>query len=158
IQQAPITAPAAVEHIKAIAPAHDRTVPTPQAEGSTPPLEDIFFDYDQALVRPDAIAALKTNLQWLTQHPAATVLIEGHCDERGSVEYNLGLGQRRAEAAADYLVKAGMTPGRLAVHSYGKELPFAIGHDESAWRLNRRAHFRLVQGQGLAIIPFIQAK
>ena len=68
-------------------------------------------------------------------------MIEGHCDERGSVEYNLALGERRAKAAKDYLVSYGITAGRMTTISYGKERPFAMGHDESAWRYNRRADF-----------------
>lgn len=106
-------------------------------------LGDIFFDFDLATLRPEAITILRKNLQWLEAHPTVAILLEGHCDERGSTEYNVALGQRRADAAGDYLVKAGLSPTRLHTMSYGKELPFAIGHDEAAWQLNRRAHFRL---------------
>ncbi len=116
-------------------------------------LADIFFDFDSAFIKPASLATLQKNRTWLDQHPTATVTIEGHCDERGSSEYNLGLGQRRAEAIADYLIKAGVARTRISIYSYGKELPFAIAHDESAWQLNRRAHFRLTHGSGIASTP-----
>jgi peptidoglycan-associated lipoprotein len=122
--------------------AADRPGWTPIAEPSADPVHDILFDFDSALLRPDALATLQENLAWFSRHPAVPVVIEGHCDERGSREYNLALGQRRADAAADYLIKGGLSPQRVRTISYGKELPFALGHDEAAWALNRRAHFR----------------
>jgi peptidoglycan-associated lipoprotein len=83
---------------------------------------------------------------WLKANPRAQVTVEGHCDERGTSEYNLGLGDRRAKAVREYLVAAGVDGGRIRTISYGKERPFVQGHDESAWRWNRRAHF-VIAGQ-----------
>jgi peptidoglycan-associated lipoprotein len=83
------------------------------------------------------------NAQWLKANPAAKVAIEGHCDERGSSEYNLALGERRARVARDFLVAAGIETNRISTISFGKERPFVLGHDESAWKWNRRAHFLL---------------
>jgi peptidoglycan-associated lipoprotein len=108
-----------------------------------PPLKDIFFDYDMALIRPDARQTLDENARWLRANPRATIIIEGHCDERGTPEYNLGLGQRRAQATQDYLVTSGVDDKRIKIISYGRERPFVIGHDESAWKWNRRSHFVL---------------
>ena len=107
------------------------------------PLKDAFFDFDKSVIRADAKKSLDENVRWLKANPKATVVIEGHCDERGTREYNLGLGQRRARSAKDYLVAAGIDAKRIKIISYGKERPFAPGHDESAWKWNRRAHFVL---------------
>ncbi len=115
--------------------------PTGTGEGQASPLKDIFFDFDQANIRDDAKPSLSEDIQWLKANPAAQIMIEGHCDERGSAEYNLGLGERRAKAARDYLVAAGIDAKRMKTVSYGKERPFVLGHDEAAWRWNRRAHF-----------------
>jgi peptidoglycan-associated lipoprotein len=104
-------------------------------------LQDVFFDYDKSAIRPDGRDALMGNARWLLSNPDVGVTIEGHADERGTSEYNLALGERRARAARDVLVAAGVAPERIATISYGKERPFVIGHDESAWRWNRRAHF-----------------
>ena len=106
-------------------------------------LKDAFFDYDKSSIRPDAKLNLDENAKWLKANPKAALTIEGHCDERGTREYNLGLGQRRAKAAKDYLVSAGIDAKRIKIISYGKERPFEPGHDESAWKWNRRAHFVL---------------
>ncbi len=107
------------------------------------PLQDVFFDFDRSLIRPDAKKSLDENVRWLKANPSATILIEGHCDERGTGEYNLALGQRRARSAHDYLVAAGIDAKRIKSISYGKERPFVLGHDESAWKWNRRVHFVL---------------
>jgi len=106
-------------------------------------LKDAFFDFDKSSIRPDAKQSLDENARWLKANPDAALTIEGHCDERGTREYNLGLGQRRAKAAKDYLVSAGIDAKRIKIISYGKERPFVPGHDESAWKWNRRAHFVL---------------
>lgn len=105
------------------------------------PLQDIFFDFDKSNIRGDAQPILKEDLQWLRANQAAQITIEGHCDERGTAEYNLALGERRAKATRDYLVAAGIDDKRIRVVSFGKERPFVPGHDESAWKWNRRAHF-----------------
>ncbi|MBI2835326.1 MAG: peptidoglycan-associated lipoprotein Pal [Acidobacteria bacterium] len=105
------------------------------------PLKAVFFDYDSAELAADAQAALTSNAQVLKTYATWVVTIEGHCDERGTAEYNLALGERRAIAARGYLVSLGIPGDRLRTISYGKEFPFDSGHDESAWRKNRRAHF-----------------
>lgn len=105
------------------------------------PSDRIFFDYDSAELRPDAQATLGEIGGWLINHPNATVNIEGHCDERGTREYNLALGERRAQAVANYLAAAGVDPARMQTISYGKERPAMVGSDEAAWAQNRRAVF-----------------
>src|SRR6185369_12481873 len=118
-------------------PPSETTAETNTATG----LEDAFFDYDAADIRNDAKDALTNNGKYLSSHGSSNIVIEGHCDERGSVEYNLALGERRARAAKDFLVSYGVPATRLTTISYGKERPFDAGHDESAWAKNRRAHF-----------------
>lgn len=107
-------------------------------------LRTAFFAYDSYALRGDAREALKFNANWLKEHPSATVQVEGHCDERGTTEYNLALGERRANAAKDYLQKLGIESSRITVISYGEERPNDPGHDESAWAKNRRAAFVLL--------------
>ena len=112
-------------------------------EEKASPLKDIFFDFDKSSIRADVKKSLIENVQWLKAHPTASIIIEGHCDERGTGEYNLALGQRRAKSVANDLVAAGIDAKRIKMISYGKERPFATGHDESVWKLNRRAHLAL---------------
>ena len=104
-------------------------------------LRDAFFDFDDASLRADAKTALENNARYLEGHSGAKAIVEGHCDERGSVEYNLALGERRAKAAKEFLVSYGIAAVRLTTISYGKERPFDSGHDEDSWAKNRRAHF-----------------
>jgi peptidoglycan-associated lipoprotein len=104
-------------------------------------LEDIHFDYDKYNIRPDARDALKKNAGILTELKGAQVVIQGHCDDRGSTEYNLALGQRRADAALDYVVSLGIDRAMLSTISYGEERPVDPGQNEDAWAKNRRAHF-----------------
>jgi peptidoglycan-associated lipoprotein len=106
-------------------------------------LKDIFFNYDKSDIREDQKSALNDNVVWLKGNTKGKILVEGHCDERGTAEYNLALGERRAKAVKDYLVAAGIAADRVSVISYGKERPFVLGHDESAWKWNRRGHFVL---------------
>ena len=113
----------------------------PTMAGKESPLKDIFFDFDKSAIRNDVKSNLAEDLQWLNANPTAQITIEGHCDERGTAEYNLGLGERRTKAARDYLVAAGIDAKRIKAVSFGKERPFVMGHDESAWKWNRRAHF-----------------
>ncbi len=118
--------------------------PPPSGAETTEPqtsLQDAFFDFDEASLRADAKSALENNARHLERNGNMRAIVEGHCDERGSVEYNLALGERRAKAAKDFLVSYGIASGRLTTISYGKERPFDSGHDESAWAKNRRAHF-----------------
>jgi peptidoglycan-associated lipoprotein len=105
------------------------------------PLKPVFFDYDSADLAPAAQAALAENAAVLKKYPDWTVTIEGHCDERGTAEYNLALGERRAVTARAYLVSLGIPADRLRTVSYGKEFPFDPGHDDAAYAKNRRAHF-----------------
>jgi peptidoglycan-associated lipoprotein len=106
-------------------------------------LGDIFFDYDRAELKPEARERLAKNAQWLTANPQFLLTLEGHCDERGTNEYNLALGDRRASAARDYLQSLGVANTRVKTISYGEERPFCEGHDESCWSQNRRAHFMI---------------
>jgi peptidoglycan-associated lipoprotein len=107
-------------------------------------IEDAYFDYDRHTLRPDAIEALKgdsTELRdILKDYPDYKLTIEGHCDERGSAEYNIALGQARADAAKQYLVGVGIPSPQLATVSYGKEKPACEDHDEACWQKNRRIH------------------
>jgi len=105
------------------------------------PLKPAFFEYDSSELTADAQRALNDNAGLLKQYPAWTVTVEGHCDERGTAEYNLALGERRAVTARAYLVSLGVSADRLRTVSYGKEFPFDPGHDETAYAKNRRAHF-----------------
>ena len=120
--------------------------PPPAAVPAPSPLKDVFFNFDKSNIRDDQKAALNDNVGWLKGNTGAKLLIEGHTDERGTAEYNLALGERRAKAVKDYLVGAGIAADRISTISYGKERPFVLGHDESAWKWNRRAHF-VLQGR-----------
>jgi peptidoglycan-associated lipoprotein len=104
-------------------------------------LRDAFFDYDKAELREDARAALSADAQWLKSYSSMRILIEGHCDERGTSEYNLALGDRRANAAKEYLASLGIAAARVQTVSYGKERPFCTESNEECWQQNRRAHF-----------------
>jgi peptidoglycan-associated lipoprotein len=106
-------------------------------------VQDIFYDYDAADVRPDAQTTLSRDAAYLNSHPDIKVVIGGYCDERGSNEYNLQLGQTRAEAARNALVNAGVSASRLRVISYGKEKPFCTESTEGCWQQNRRAGFTI---------------
>ncbi|MGE3277163.1 MAG: peptidoglycan-associated lipoprotein Pal [Vicinamibacterales bacterium] len=105
------------------------------------PLRPVFFGLDVSEIPAEGQQTLQDTAEVLRKYPTWQVTIEGHCDERGTAEYNLALGERRAVAARDYLVSLGIDASRLRVVSYGKEFPFDPGHDESAWAQNRRAHF-----------------
>jgi peptidoglycan-associated lipoprotein len=108
-------------------------------------VQDIFYDYDTYEIRSDAQATLAKDASYLTSHPNVKIVIGGYCDERGSDEYNLALGQNRAEAAKNALVTAGVAADRIRVVSYGKEKPFCSESNEQCWQLNRRAGFSLDQ-------------
>ena len=117
------------------------------ATPASSPLKDIFFDFDRADLRGDARETLRANADWLKNNPSARVEIEGHCDERGTNEYNLALGAKRAQAARDYLVSLGITGERLSTISYGEEIPVCQEHSESCWHQNRRARFVVISGR-----------
>jgi peptidoglycan-associated lipoprotein len=111
------------------------------ATPASSPLKDVYFDFDSYDVRADARDLLKANGGWLKTNPAAHVEIEGHCDERGTTEYNMALGAKRAQSAKDYLVTLGISADRLSTISYGEELPVCKEHSEDCWQKNRRARF-----------------
>ena len=104
-------------------------------------VKDAYFDYNKADIREDARTALGQTADFFKAHPEVKATIEGHCDERGSTEYNIALGQRRADAVKSYLVQLGVSADRLNTVSYGKEKPFCTEHDETCWQSNRRGHF-----------------
>jgi peptidoglycan-associated lipoprotein len=104
-------------------------------------VKDAYFDYDKADIRADARDALSKTAQFLRSYPQMKVVVEGHCDERGSTEYNLALGDRRAASAKQFLVSLGIPADRLETVSYGKERPFCSASTEECWQQNRRAHF-----------------
>jgi peptidoglycan-associated lipoprotein len=108
-------------------------------------VQDIFFDYDTSEIRPDAQATLQKNANYLLAHSNIKIVIGGYCDERGSDEYNLALGQRRADATKSALVTMGVAADRISTISYGKEKPFCTESTESCWQLNRRAGFTMAQ-------------
>jgi peptidoglycan-associated lipoprotein len=110
------------------------------------PLQPVFFEYDSSEITPAGRAVLEANATVLKSNPGWNVTIEGHCDERGTAEYNLALGERRAVAARAYLVSLGISADRLRTVSYGEEFPFDPGRDEAAYSRNRRAHF-VITGQ-----------
>ena len=99
----------------------------------------VFFVYDSAVLTPEGRRTLERQAEWLRLFPEHNIMIEGHADERGTREYNLALGERRASAARDYLIAFGMDSARVNTTSYGKERPYALGHNEESWELNRRA-------------------
>ena len=104
-------------------------------------IRDAFFSYNRYDVGGEARAALKSNAKILKKHKNAIIVIEGHCDDRGSTEYNIALGQRRADAAKNYLSRLGVKKNRIKTKSYGEENPFCHEATESCWKSNRRAHF-----------------
>ncbi len=108
-------------------------------------IQDAFYDLDASTLSADAQAALTASANWLKQHPDLNLLIEGHCDERGTEQYNLALGDRRANSARDFLATLGVEANRMRTVSYGEERPFDQGHDEAAWAKNRRSHLVLVK-------------
>jgi peptidoglycan-associated lipoprotein len=109
------------------------------------PLSDVFFDYDQNAIKDEGRRALQNDATWLAKWPSTAIRIDGHCDERGTGEYNLALGDRRAETVRDYLVTLGVDQKRIEIRSLGKEAPFCEGEGETCWSQNRRGHFVIVR-------------
>jgi peptidoglycan-associated lipoprotein len=105
------------------------------------PLGDVFFDLDESVIREDARGPLQKNADWMKRWSATRIMVEGHADERGSAEYNLALGERRANAVRAYLVNLGIPENRITITSKGKEAPFCTESSESCWQQNRRGHF-----------------
>lgn len=134
--------------VEEIAPVEEFVPPPPPPIEEEPPvvkveplvLKDVFYDFDKYNIKNEYKKVLETNAELLLARPAAQLLIEGHCDERGTAEYNLALGERRAKAARDFLVAYGVAANRISIISYGKERPFDRGRTEEAYAKNRRAH------------------
>lgn len=128
--------------------AEEPLAPAPHPQPALPPvqpvakLSDVYFDFDQYAIRGEARSVLDANADFLKSQPTGDILIEGHCDERGTGAYNLVLGERRAQAAKQYLQELGVAPSHIQITSYGKERPFCGEHSEACWQSNRRAHFR----------------
>jgi peptidoglycan-associated lipoprotein len=120
--------------------------PAPSGYTAIPDLTDIHFDFDKYEIRPDDAKILDADAAWLTSHSDQLILVEGHCDERGTSEYNLALGERRARATLNYLVSRGVKQSRLTIVSYGEERPVCREHGEECWAKNRRAHFLAKRG------------
>jgi len=116
----------------------------PPVTAASSPLKDVLFEFDSYDLRGNARDVLRGNADWLKSNPSARIEVEGHCDERGTSEYNLALGARRSQAAKDYLVSLGISPERISTISYGEEIPVCTEHDENCWRQNRRARFVVV--------------
>ena len=131
------TASAAVSVNAPPPPRAPAPAPTPFEQG----VHDAYFDFDKADIRPDVREALSQTAEYLKANSSIRVTIEGHCDERGSTEYNLGLGERRAAAVKEYLVSLGISADRMNTVSFGKEKPFCMEHNETCWQQNRRGHF-----------------
>ena len=118
----------------------------PVGTGPSSPLKDVYFDFDRYDLRADARDTLKANAAWLKQNPSSSVEIEGHCDERGTSEYNLALGAKRAQTAKDYLVNLGVPQQRLSTISFGEELPVCSEPNEECWQKNRHDRFVIKAG------------
>ncbi len=104
-------------------------------------VKDVYFDYDKSDIRASDQAAIQADASFLQQHPGIHITVEGHCDERGSTEYNLALGTNRADSVKNALIQAGVSGDRIKTYSYGKEKPFCTEHNEECWQQNRRGHF-----------------
>ena len=123
------------------APAPAPPRPAPAVFKSIPELRDVFFDFDRYVLKAEAAKTLDASIEWLKANPSALVLVEGHCDERGTNAYNLVLGERRAKVAHEYLVAHGVAAARIQTISYGEERPACTERNEACWSRNRRAHF-----------------
>jgi peptidoglycan-associated lipoprotein len=134
-QQAPAVEPAQPEPAPAAEEPREKAAPA--AKG----LEPVYFDFDKSFIRPDARDILKANADWLKANPKVKIKIEGNCDERGTIEYNQALGQRRATSAKKYLTDLGISGARISIISYGKEKPVCTESTESCWQKNRRDDF-----------------
>ncbi|HCP35335.1 MAG TPA: peptidoglycan-associated lipoprotein Pal, partial [Deltaproteobacteria bacterium] len=106
-----------------------------------PEMGIIYFDYDKSNIRSEFEGVILTNLDWVINNPEIRIQLEGHCDERGTNEYNLALGERRARSVLNYLLRHGANPDRFSIVSFGEERPVALGHNESSWQKNRRVEF-----------------
>ncbi len=138
----PKPAEPAPQRTAAVTPAPAKPVKGGGLAGETgPKLKRIHFDFDKSAIRPQDREILAKNAEYLLANPGVRIRIEGHCDERGTTEYNLALGERRAKSAFQYLMDLGVDPNRMSVVSYGEEAPLDPAHTEEAWAKNRRAEF-----------------
>ncbi len=154
-EEAAVEKPAEVEKPAQVAPAapakaeekklDEAALAAARADKEASQFADIHFAFDRSDLRPDAREVLHMHAKWLKAHPEFSARIEGNCDERGTVEYNMALGQRRAASAMKYLVDLGIAKNRLSTVSYGKERPLDPGHNEEAWAKNRRDHFTVTR-------------
>jgi len=143
------TPPAAPAPVQSDTPTAATTTPAPSSTArpavqdfaAVPELVDVFFDFDKYDIRPGDAKTLDANANWLKSNSSHLMLIEGHCDERGTNEYNLALGERRAKSTMNYLVSQGVQANRITIISYGEERPQCTEHNEACWAKNRRAHF-----------------
>ena len=144
---APEPAPAPVQDYKPAPAPEPAPEPAPMmpepASFDVSDLVDVFFDYDKSDLSADSRDTLANDAKLLKAASGVNIVVEGHCDERGTNEYNLGLGERRANSVKNYLVSLGISASRIKTISYGEEKAFSSGHNESAWKQNRRAHFGL---------------
>jgi peptidoglycan-associated lipoprotein len=144
----PVEAAKVIPSAKEVRVVEEPVAPAPVPQPALPPvqpvaeLSDVYFDFDQYAIRGEARSVLEANAGFLKSQPHQDILIEGHCDERGTGAYNLVLGERRAQAAKRYLQELGVAPSQIRITSYGKERPFCREHSEACWQSNRRAHFR----------------
>jgi len=120
-------------------------IPPPPPVLSEADFKVAYFDFDKYNLRSDARQALEANAKILRENPNVRVMLEGHCDERGTVEYNLALGEKRARSAMEYCESLGVSGTRMEIISYGKERPVALGHNEEAWQKNRRVKFTIIE-------------
>ena len=146
-QEIPPPEPVEQEPVEPVSTPEDRdlgSVPEEKPDRDAPYVfQNVHFEFDKYRLTPEATRVLNAHAEVLMRHPAWTVRIEGHCDERGTVEYNLALGEKRANAAKDFLVRYGVAASRIRTVSYGKERPIDPGHNEIAWSKNRRGEFHV---------------
>ena len=141
-ETAAVTAPVEVPSITAEAMKSQETAAV-TAPVEVLKLRDIFFDFDRFTIRGEARSILEANTEYLKANKDSKILIQGHCDERGTSEYNMALGERRAQSAKKYLIDMGIDPSRISTVSYGREKPFCTDHNEECWQENRRAYFAI---------------
>lgn len=139
-EEKPIEVPTTPEPTK-----QPEVVSQPKVEKEVITLEMIHFEFDKYRLLPEAKTILENNAEMLKAHPKVKIIIEGHCDERGTIEYNLALGEKRALSAKNYLIDLGISPDRLSTISYGKERPLDPRSNEEAWAKNRRDEFKIVE-------------
>jgi len=139
VQKAPATTQTAPAVVKSVTNATER------AGAAGEELKPVYFDFDKSFIRTDAESVMQANAEWLMMNPKVKVRIEGNCDERGTIEYNQALGQRRAVSAKKYLTDMGVSAGSISLISYGKEKPICAEHTETCWQKNRRDDFVILK-------------